>query len=94
MKIQNTLQKSVNNSDPLFRPQLVDVKMIKLIKDLFNFSLSSKYREESKRYREEAKRNIAETQRLLTLDGEEQWMLNICRKTKDSKECYPDDNNK
>ena len=64
------------------------MRMIKFIKKVLGFDLIKENRE----LREESKRNLSETERLLTLNGEETWMLNLCKTDKKGKkECFPDD---
>ncbi len=48
---------------------------------------------QSQHYREQTTNHIKDVNRMLTLNGEEDWMLNVCRKTGgNKKECYPNDN--
>ena len=47
---------------------------------------------QSRSLREKVRKDWQEVEEKLHLDGEDDWMLNMCRKKKGSKkECYPDD---
>ena len=85
-KTQNTLQQSANNYDHLFRPPLLEKTMIDWIKSVLGITQMR----DARNYRAAAAKDIVEIDRLLHLDGEDDWFANICRKENGEKACYPD----
>lgn len=63
-----------------------------MIKHWFKSILGIYAIEETKQMQRDAGANIEETKKLLMLNGEDEWMLNLCRKPKGGgKECLPND---
>ena len=89
MQTQNTSRQLVNSYGLSCRPQFPGKAMIK---NWLKSVLGIYAIEETKQMRARIEKDIKEINHLLTLNGEEGWFLNMCRKPKNrEKECLPND---
>lgn len=94
MKTQNTCQQFPNNLDHSYKQQSAGGKteMIDAVLDVISKLLSLDLIKESRAMRRRTGENIEATNRMLNLDGEDQWMLKACRTDKNgAEECLPND---
>lgn len=88
MIFQNRPRPLRSNYDLLYKQRLAGGgrPVIKWLKSFFGVTALH----ESKAMRLQSIENINETKKMLTLDGESEWMLNLCRAPKNgTKECLP-----
>ena len=63
--------------------------MINFVKSLARKILSLDLLEESKNMQKIAEKNIKATNTMLQMNGEERWMLKMCKDEGGKDECYP-----
>ena len=90
MKIHDTSQQFPNNYGHLYKQQSGG-KMIDAVLHAISKLLSLDLIRDSRAMRRRTSENIDETNKMLSLDGEERWMLKVCRKNEGREECLPNE---
>ena len=85
MKTQNILPGSASSYGRWSRLQS-KAEMIDWIKSVLGITQMK----DTRKYRAAAAKDIAEIDRLLHMDGEDDWFANICKQENGKKECYPE----